>query len=75
MELKFPAADYLFLFCHGLDGDPTNQRGPFKTVDVALNLWGKVEGDAADFYAESGALPQTGKRPMIFKIEQPNGAV
>ena len=24
MELKFPAADYLVLFCHGLDGDPTN---------------------------------------------------
>jgi hypothetical protein len=54
-----------------VDGDPTNQRGPFKTVDVALNLWGKVEGDAADFYAESGALPQTGKRPMTVSIEQP----
>ena len=52
-----------------VDGDPTNQRGPFKTVDVALNKWGKVEGDAAAFYAESGALPKTGMKTMIFSIE------
>ena len=46
------------------------QRGPFKTVDVALNKWGKVEGDAAAFYAESGApLSKTGMKTMIFSIE------
>eukprot|EP00947_MAST-08B_sp_MAST-8B-sp1_P004728 g4728.t1 len=43
--------------------DPTNQTPPFETVDVALNLFGKIEEEES-FYAMSGSLPRTGERPM-----------
>lgn len=51
------------------DGDPTNQRPPFKRVEVALNLWGKIEGDADAFYTTSGALPRQGEQPMTITID------
>ena len=53
-----------------VNGDPTNQTPPFKTEDVALNLWGKVEGDATAFFETSGALPRLGAQAMTMSIER-----
>lgn len=39
-----------------------------KTEDIALNLWGKIEGDAEAFYETSGALPRLGVQPMTMSI-------
>ena len=52
-----------------VNGDPTNQTPPFKTDDVALNLWGKIEGDAEAFFQMSSALPRLGAQPMSLSIE------
>lgn len=54
-----------------VNGDPTNHTSPFQTQDIALNLWGKIEGDAEAFYAASGKLPRTGERPMTLCISPP----
>lgn len=47
-----------------VNGDPTNQSAPFKTVDVPLNLWAKVVEEDG-FYAASSAFIQTGARDLI----------
>ena len=44
-----------------VNGDPTNQTPPFQTVDVALNLWGVIEGEADAFYETSAKLPRLGE--------------
>ena len=56
--------------------DPTNQTPPYKTVDVALNAWGKVEESgqdadgAAAFYETSAKLPRLGEQPLTMSIER-----
>jgi len=47
----------------GAAGDPTNQTGPWETVDVRLNRWGKVVQECG-FYALCAALPRTGELKM-----------
>ena len=55
------------------DGDPANQRPPFETVDVALNLWAKVDAESG-FYAASGRFPRTGEQPLAVTVEAWEGA-
>jgi hypothetical protein len=45
------------------DGDPTNQRGPWHTVEVALNKWGRVVEENG-FYDRCGRMPRTGEQKM-----------
>ena len=47
-----------------IGGDKTNQSfGPWKTVDVSLNLFGTVENECG-FYEASSRLPRTGERGL-----------
>ena len=46
------------------DGDPTNQRGPWHCVDVALNKWGKAV-EEKDFYSRCGRMPRTGEQKLV----------
>jgi hypothetical protein len=46
-----------------VDGDPTNQRGPWQTVDVPLNKWGRVVEESG-FYARCGRMPRSGEQFM-----------
>ena len=50
------------------DGDPTNQRGPWHTVDVALNLIGKIVEEKG-FYETSAGLPRSGELDMVVTFE------
>jgi hypothetical protein len=45
------------------DGDPTNQRGPWHCVDVALNKWGKVVEESG-FYDRCQRMPRTGEQKL-----------
>ena len=46
------------------DGDPTNQRGPWHCVDVALNKWGKVVEEDG-FYTRCGRMPRSGEQKLV----------
>ena len=46
------------------DGDPTNQRGPWHTVDVPLNKWGTVVAQQG-FYDRCGRMPRTGEQSLV----------
>lgn len=52
-----------------VNGDPTNQTPPFQTVDVALNLWGVIEGEADAFYETSAKLPRLGEQAMTLSVD------
>mmetsp|Transcript_22069 Transcript_22069/g.50420 ORF Transcript_22069/g.50420 Transcript_22069/m.50420 type:complete len:177 (-) Transcript_22069:53-583(-) len=55
------------------DGDPINQSGPWHTVDVALNKWGKVVEENG-FYTRCGRMPRTGEQKMmITRFSLPRG--
>ena len=55
------------------DGDPTNQRGPWATVDVALNKWGKIVEESG-FYSRCGAMPRSGEQEMTITHSGGGGA-
>lgn len=47
-----------------VDGDPKNQQGPFKTVDVALNKFGTITKCSPNFYEECRNLIKSGERKL-----------
>ena len=53
------------------NGDPTNQTGPWHTVDVALNKWGKVIEEHG-FYMRCGRMPRSGEQQMVISHWDPS---